>query len=114
MLVPNTGISSNNYVTYAGSATYTLAFNVLHSVPAGGVISIDLPNEVSIASTSLASSSAMYVNSGTHLTAIATPSQIKVTMSSAHTASMNPLKVSFSGVRNPRSFKPTGTFTVMT
>ena len=113
-LIPSPGVSSSTYATYANPATYTFSFNVLHYVPQGGVISITLPTQVSIASTSLAGSTAMYVNSGAYLIASATATTIKITMSSTHTASMNPLKISFSGIRNPRTFQTTSTFTVMT
>ena len=113
-LVADPGITSDSYVTYAGSATYTFSFDVLHSVPSGGAIYITIPSGVSIASTSLAASSALYVNTGAHITASATSSTIKLTMPSAHTTAMNPLKVSFGGIRNPRTFQTSSTFTVQT
>lgn len=63
-----------------------------------------MPSQVSITSTSLAQSSAIYVNSGTHMTTTATSSTISLKMPSAHTVAMNPLKVSFGGIRNARTY----------
>jgi len=111
-----TGISSSSGTTYDDTSLITFSIALSHYIPASGYVEITLPTEMSVSSSASVRSSCYYSSSKISQTCSVSSNVILMqlsTLTTSHLAS-SVFYISFYGIRTPRTFKESSSFTIET
>lgn len=110
---------SSSYTTFADNARYTMYLALRDYVPAGGTLAITLPPEVKLTGTRPSGGGPdaqpvlSYEIDGAKLEEKAW-SEGSLTLTATEKVPVGDYQIEFGGLKNPRSFQPTGIFKVDT
>jgi hypothetical protein len=110
----------SSYVTYDSPTNYVLKITPDKIIPAGGIVKIIFPPEVTLASNALSACKLILGVTTSSLSTCSMSSSNPITLSitnafpSGYSAINTPFSLEFDGLVNPRTLATTGSFTVAT
>ena len=114
--LPGNTLTINNFVTYADTGLYTFQLRLKHNIPVYGFVSVTLPSDLSVSSASRVRASCYYGTTNIQQTcslSATNSNQINMQLVNGHSSGAT-LQMSFNGIRNPRSTKPSSAFVLQT